>query len=65
MKTFWDGSTFYNNNEVIFFDVTVVPFLLCGYKNRPNMTFDDTGAEADQEFDLNPDHSGVLEYKTK
>ncbi|WAR24100.1 PITH1-like protein, partial [Mya arenaria] len=35
------------------------------YKNRPNMTFDDTGCAPDQEFELHPDPSGVLEYSTK
>jgi len=35
------------------------------YKNRPHMTFDDTGAQCDQEFDLQPDHEGKLEYYTK
>ncbi|KAK3599872.1 hypothetical protein CHS0354_022444 [Potamilus streckersoni] len=35
------------------------------FKNRPCMTFDDTGCEADQEFELHPDPSGMLEYATK
>ncbi|XP_052277272.1 PITH domain-containing protein GA19395-like isoform X2 [Dreissena polymorpha] len=35
------------------------------FKNRPNMTFDDAASAADQEFDLRPDPSGVLEYSTK
>ena len=35
------------------------------YKNRPHMTFDDTGAEPDQIFDMQPDHKGQLEYFTK
>jgi len=35
------------------------------YKNRPNMTFDDTGAEADQIFEMQPDRQGALEYQTK
>lgn len=35
------------------------------YKNRSNMTFDDTGADADQVFDMQPDMQGVLEYKVK
>ena len=35
------------------------------YKNRPNMTFDDTGATPDQEFEMHPDTQGVLEYATK
>ena len=29
------------------------------------MTFDDIGAEPDQEFELHPDPEGVLEYSTK
>ena len=29
------------------------------------MTFDDAGSEADQEFEVHPDPSGVLEYATK
>lgn len=32
------------------------------YKNRPNMTFDDTGIEADQEFELSRDLDGTHEY---
>ncbi|CAE1278104.1 PITH domain-containing protein GA19395,PITH domain-containing protein CG6153,PITH domain-containing protein ZK353.9,PITH domain-containing protein 1 [Acanthosepion pharaonis] len=35
------------------------------YKNRPSMTFDDVSTEPDQEFDLNPDPDGQLEYPTK
>ena len=35
------------------------------YKNRPNMTFDDAEAPADQEFSLVRDEAGTLEYKTK
>ena len=35
------------------------------YKNRPAMSFDDAAAEADQTFDLQPDHEGKLEYHTK
>ena len=35
------------------------------YKNRPNMTFDDTGAAADQEFNLVRDTTCSLEYKVK
>uniref|UniRef100_A0A069DQI4 Putative thioredoxin-like protein n=2 Tax=Triatominae TaxID=70999 RepID=A0A069DQI4_9HEMI len=34
------------------------------YKNRPRMTFDDTGLIPDQEFDLHPDTTGTLEYST-
>lgn len=29
------------------------------------MTFDETRGQADEEFDLQPDHSGILEYSTK
>lgn len=29
------------------------------------MTFDDVSAHSDQEFDLQPDHKGVLEYLPK
>ena len=29
------------------------------------MTFDDTSCKPDQEFDLQPDHTGELEYATK
>ena len=35
------------------------------YKNRPNMTFDDAAAPADQEFSLVRDTDGTVEYKTK
>ncbi|XP_062551716.1 PITH domain-containing protein GA19395 [Armigeres subalbatus] len=35
------------------------------YKNRPKMTFDDAGAQADQEFELERDANGVIEYSTK
>ncbi|XP_064604629.1 PITH domain-containing protein 1-like [Liolophura sinensis] len=35
------------------------------FKNRPNMNFDDTGCEAEQEFMLNPDPEGEVEYTTK
>ncbi|XP_013405040.1 PITH domain-containing protein 1 [Lingula anatina] len=35
------------------------------YKNRPQMSFDDTGVEADQEFQVTPDSTGVVEYPTK
>ncbi|XP_064624963.1 PITH domain-containing protein GA19395-like [Lineus longissimus] len=35
------------------------------YKNRPRMTFDDTGVPPEQEFDLQPDNKGQLEYATK
>lgn len=29
------------------------------------MTFDDAGSNAEQEFELAPDHTGAIEYKTK
>ena len=35
------------------------------YKNRPNMTFDDAGAAADQEFNLVHDTECSLEYRVK
>ncbi|XP_064485198.1 PITH domain-containing protein CG6153-like [Ornithodoros turicata] len=35
------------------------------FKNRPQMTFDDSQAAADQEFDLHPDSQGTLEYPVK
>ncbi|KAJ8960991.1 hypothetical protein NQ318_020295 [Aromia moschata] len=35
------------------------------FKNRPAMTFDDTSAEADQEFELVRDNTGVTEYVTR
>jgi len=35
------------------------------YKNRPKMSFDDTGQHCDEEFDLQPDYKGELEYNTK
>ncbi len=35
------------------------------FKNRPNMSFDDARATPDQEFDLQPDYKGELEYNTK
>lgn len=35
------------------------------FKNRPKMTFDDTSCAPDQEFEMSPDPSGVLEYATK
>ncbi|XP_053553112.1 PITH domain-containing protein 1-like [Bombina bombina] len=35
------------------------------FKNIPQMSFDDTGREADQVFSLNTDLTGELEYPTK
>ena len=39
--------------------------LIFSYKNRPKMSFDDTGQHCDEEFDLQPDYIGELEYNTK
>jgi hypothetical protein len=35
------------------------------FKNKPNMNFDDTSIEADQEFELYRDNTGTIEYPTK
>lgn len=35
------------------------------FKNRSNMTFDDVDSTPDQEFDLQPDYTGLMEYATK
>ena len=35
------------------------------FKNRENMSFDDAGAAADQEFSLVRDTDGSVQYKTK
>ncbi|XP_065062037.1 PITH domain-containing protein CG6153-like [Rhopilema esculentum] len=35
------------------------------FKNRPKMSFDDTSQHCDEEFDLQPDYKGELEYNTK
>lgn len=35
------------------------------FKNRPKMTFDDTSAKADQEFNLEKDLTGSIEYNTQ
>jgi len=35
------------------------------FKNQPNMSFDDVGAESLQEFELHRDPTGLLEYPTK
>lgn len=35
------------------------------FKNRPKMTFDDVNAKADQEFELEQDLTGSIEYSTK
>ncbi|XP_067949317.1 PITH domain-containing protein 1-like [Watersipora subatra] len=35
------------------------------FKNRPNMTFDETGSTPDQEFELTRDESGTVEYSIK
>jgi len=41
------------------------PSALRMYKNRPNMSFDDVSVEPDQEFELNKDSDGTLEYPTR
>ncbi|RWS17685.1 PITH domain-containing protein-like protein, partial [Dinothrombium tinctorium] len=35
------------------------------YKNRPQMTFDETSTTPDQEFELTQDHDGTYEYTIK
>jgi hypothetical protein len=35
------------------------------FKNRPKMTFDDISAQADQEFELEKDLTGTIEYNTQ
>ncbi|XP_045772875.1 PITH domain-containing protein CG6153 isoform X4 [Maniola jurtina] len=35
------------------------------FKNKPNMTFDDVSMEPDQEFELQKDTEGILEYNPK
>ena len=35
------------------------------FKNRPNMSFDDAGAKADQEFSLVRDPDGTVQYQPK
>jgi len=35
------------------------------FKNRPKMTFDDVSAKADQEFELEKDLTGSIEYNTQ
>lgn len=35
------------------------------FKNRPHMTFDDATVKPDQEFELQRDATGRLEYSTK
>ncbi|XP_055640642.1 PITH domain-containing protein GA19395 [Toxorhynchites rutilus septentrionalis] len=35
------------------------------FKNRPKMTFDDTAVQPEQEFELERDSNGVIEYSTK
>lgn len=44
---------------------TLFACLCLSYKNREQMTFDDVGSEPDQEFEMQPDRTGVLEYSTK
>lgn len=40
-------------------------FFLCSFKNRPNINFDDVNTEADEEFEMQPDTTGTLEYPIK
>ena len=35
------------------------------YKNKSHMTFDETGVEPDQVFELVQDMNGTVEYTTK
>ncbi|PIK42031.1 hypothetical protein BSL78_21116 [Apostichopus japonicus] len=35
------------------------------YKNRPHMTFDETSLQADQEFEMQPDRTGEIDYNVK
>jgi hypothetical protein len=35
------------------------------FKNRPKMTFDDVNGKADQEFELEKDLQGLIEYNTQ
>ncbi|GBN53484.1 PITH domain-containing protein 1 [Araneus ventricosus] len=35
------------------------------FKNRPNINFDDVNTEADEEFEMQPDLDGTLEYPVK
>jgi len=35
------------------------------FKNRPNINFDDVNVEADEEFEMQPDLTGTLEYPIK
>lgn len=44
-------------------DITLKKMRL--FKNRPHMTFDDVNSAAEQEFDLQQDPTGTLEYTTK
>lgn len=37
----------------------------CRFKNRPHMTFDDIHAAPEQEFEMQMDANGSLEYSTK
>lgn len=49
----------------LFIQTVMILLLLFSYKNREHMTFDDVGMVADQEFELQPDPTGTLEYTTK
>ena len=46
-------------------EVMCLNYLFFRFKNKPNMSFDDVGMEAEQEFELFPDPQGMLEYSTK
>lgn len=35
------------------------------YKNRPHMTFDEASLQADQEFEMQPDRTGDIDYHVK
>ncbi|CAG0886468.1 unnamed protein product [Darwinula stevensoni] len=41
------------------------PSIVRLFKDKPNMTFDDTSAKADQEIELVQDNEGTVEYPTK
>ena len=38
---------------------------MCRFKNAVPVSFDDAGRHAEQEFDLQHDKDGVMEYQTK
>lgn len=53
------------NFKCLLFQQTVVLTFFLRFKNRPHMTFDDVNSAAEQEFDLQQDPTGTLEYTTK